>query len=95
VRAALKLPDWVSKVVVVVLILGFPRALLFAWIQDLGGAHGIAPATGKLDVTLASALIAVIGLLAYERFTSLSLPGAESGVTAARKSGLIPAPRRP
>ena len=47
----LKLPDWVGTALLVLLLIGFPVALLFAWINQLAPADGSAAraTTGKLD----------------------------------------------
>jgi TolB-like protein/Flp pilus assembly protein TadD len=67
---ALRLPDWAATLVAVLLIVGFPVALLFSWIQHLPPADGASSAakTGKLDWVLVVALVLVIALVSYQQF---------------------------
>jgi TolB-like protein len=69
---ALNLPGWAVTLVLVLLIGGFPVALLFAWIHQLTPTSG-APAratTSNLDWFLAAALVAVIALVSYQQLAS-------------------------
>lgn len=65
----LKLGDWVGTLVLVLLLVGFPIALLFCWIQHLAPADGATTraATGRLDWALIGALIVVIALASYQQ----------------------------
>ena len=78
--SALNLPDWVTQSVIVLLLLGFVLALVFAWAFEItpdgvvrtgkfeSGQPAIAQATRRLDyVTIAAVVIAVI-LLAWAKF---------------------------
>jgi TolB-like protein/Tfp pilus assembly protein PilF len=69
VAPALRLPEWAATLVVVLLVVGFPVALLFCWIQHLAPADSaVAPGkTAKLDWLLISALILVIALISYQQ----------------------------
>src|SRR3954447_19265787 len=71
-------PAWVMKVVVVVVVLGFPIALVLAWAfeltpegikraEDVGPTDSIAPRTGRkiFGLTVALAGLAA-GLLAFQ-----------------------------
>src|SRR5436853_6846580 len=64
----LKLPEWAGTLVLVLLLRGFPFALLLAWIHQLAPADGAAAraATGKLDWALIGALVVVIALVSYQ-----------------------------
>src|SRR5262244_1847057 len=64
----LKLPDWAGTLVLVLLIGGFPVALIFAWILHLASSPDRAPArtqSSAVDWILSGALALVIGLIAY------------------------------
>src|SRR5215510_1346981 len=87
---ALRLPEWAASLVVVLLIVGFPVTLIFAWVSQLTPEAG-APArlpTGKLDWALMAALVAVSMLILYQQLApSRTVTTAESlpeGAAAAR-----------
>jgi TolB-like protein len=85
----LNLPTWVATSVIVVLALGFPVALIFAWIHQLAPADGAtvrAKASG-LDWVLVGGLGIVILLIGYQQIA----PTQQSGVDAARSTSLNPA----
>ena len=65
----LKLPDWAGTLVLVLLLGGFPVALLLAWVRELAPADGATAraATGKLDWALIGALVVVIALVSYQQ----------------------------
>ncbi len=75
-------PDWVLKVVVVLLLLGLPIALVLAWAfemtpdgvkleKDVDRSHSIAPATGKkLNTLTIAALVAAVVILGVDRYMS-------------------------
>src|SRR5512132_1774171 len=71
VAPALRIPDWAISFVLVLLLAGFPIALLFAWIHELQPATDAgtprAGARGRHDWLLIGALTAVIGILGYQR----------------------------
>jgi adenylate cyclase len=90
----MKLPDWAGTLVLVLLVGGFPVALLFAWIHELAPAEGAAARvpTGRLDWVLAGALFVVIGLVTYQQFApSRSGASQQAGVEAARAAAAKPA----
>jgi adenylate cyclase len=66
---ALNLPNSAAALVLVLLGVGFPIALVFAWIRELPPADGTAAraTTGKLDWALMAALVVVIGLVSYQQ----------------------------
>jgi TolB-like protein len=91
---ALRLPDWAATFVVVLLIVGFPVALLFCWIQHLPSADGSAPSVkaGKLDWVLIGALGMVILLIGYQQITpSSDATTQQAGVVGARDASASPA----
>src|SRR5215510_8065430 len=84
----LNLPNWVATSVIVVLALGFPVALIFAWIHQLAPADGAtarAKASG-LDWVLAGGLGIVILLIGYQELA----PSRQTGVDAAKQAALSP-----
>lgn len=64
----LRLPEWTGSLVVVLLLAGFPIALLFAWIHDrpLSDPGAVAPATTKLDWMLLGGIVLVVAGYFYE-----------------------------
>jgi len=78
----LNLPASVGTIVLVLLAVGFPVAVLFAWIHQLAPADGAAPSpkTSKLDWTLIGALVVVIALVSYQQLAPSS--GARTGQQA-------------
>ncbi len=87
----LNLPTSMGTVVLVLLVVGFPIAILFAWIQKLASNDGAAtrPATGKLDWVLIGALVVVIALVSYQQLAPA--PGARPGQ---QQAGPVPAAAR-
>ncbi len=75
-----KAPDWTMQFIVVVLLIGFPLALFFAWAfeltpegvkreKDIDRDESIAPSTGKkLDRVIILGLVVVIAVMGIERF---------------------------
>ena len=65
----LKLPDSAGTLVLVLLLGGFPVAVLFAWVRELAPADGgsARATTGKLDWVLIGALVVVIALVSYQQ----------------------------
>ncbi len=78
----LDLPEWVAKLTLVVLALGFVPALIFAWAFELtpegvkkecevDRAQSILPQTGrKLDRIIIAFLVIALGYFAYDKFTT-------------------------
>jgi TolB-like protein len=93
---ALRLPDWVPATVVVLLALGFPVALLFAWIQQMAPADATAPRAkaNRLDWILVGGggITAVIAIFLFQQFasgpTAVTQP---KGVDAAKSAANSPA----
>ncbi len=73
-------PDWVLKSVVVILLLGLPLALIFAWAfemtpeglkreADVDRSQSITPQTGrKLDYIIIGILVVALGWFAFDKF---------------------------
>jgi len=76
----LKLPDWTSRLVLGLLVLGFPLALIFSWVYELTPEglkrehqidrnQSITNATArKLDLIVGGLLVVAIGMLAFDRY---------------------------
>lgn len=74
-------PDWVLKAVVVILILGLPLALFFAWAfemtpegvkreEDVDRSQSITATTGrKLDRVIIGVLVLALGWFAWDKFS--------------------------
>src|SRR5258705_4251935 len=69
VAPALKLPDWTLTLVIVLLVVGFPIILIFAWVRELAPADGATAraTTSALDWALMGALVVVIALVSYQQ----------------------------
>ncbi|MEJ2603858.1 MAG: tetratricopeptide repeat protein [Gammaproteobacteria bacterium] len=72
---ALLIPPWVSTALILVLIAGFPLAVMLAWVFEITPTGIIRDASGRrtrrgrvLDMALLSALIAVVGFVSYRLF---------------------------
>ncbi len=71
-------PEWVMKMIITILMLGFPVALVMAWAyemtpgglkreRDLDSSEHKRQASGKLDRTIVVALIAALAYIAYDK----------------------------
>ena len=88
----LELPEWVAKLVLFLLIIGFPFALFFAWAyemtpeglrreEDVDRSQSITTQTGrKLDRAIIGILVVAVALLLFDRFAgrSIETPPAQS-----------------
>ena len=75
-----EIPSWIVRAVIMLLLLGFPIALVFAWVYELTPEglkrtdevslrESIARKTGrKLDAAIIAVLLCVIGVLLFQRF---------------------------
>lgn len=75
-------PDWVLKSVVVLLLLGLPIALIFAWAfemtpeglkreADVDRSQSITPQTGhKLNIVIIGVLVLAVGWFSFDKFYS-------------------------
>ena len=80
----LELPDWVARLVLFLLVIGFPFALFFAWAfeltpeglkreKDVDRSESITGQTGrKLDRVIIGILVVAVALLLLERFWGTS-----------------------
>ena len=79
-------PDWVFKTIILVIAVGFPFALIFAWAfeltpegvkktRDVNVAASVTAATGrKLDFMIIAALVVALGYFVWERQTPSDSP---------------------
>src|SRR6266404_3904473 len=75
-----EIPNWAVRLVVLLLVIGFPVALILAWAfeltpegikrtEDVDVSKSITHKTGrKLDFLIIAVLLLVIGVFAYQRF---------------------------
>ena len=70
-------PDWVMKMLITILLLGFPVAMVMAWAYDLtpdglrrdaGDEATQSANTSRLDRTIIIALVAALAYFAYDKF---------------------------
>src|SRR5882724_1492389 len=89
-----EIPNWVVRLVVLLLVIGFPVALILAWAfeitpegikraEDVDLSQSITRRTGrKLDFLIIGVLLLVIAVFAYQRFG----PGSKVAVATPEKS---------
>src|SRR5437879_8540804 len=89
-----EIPNWVVRLVVLLLVIGFPVALILAWAfeitpegikraEDVDLSQSITRRTGrKLDFLIIGVLLLVIAVFAYQRFG----PGQKVAVETPEKS---------
>ena len=92
IAPVLDLPPWVARAFLLLLVIGFPVALFFAWMRELAPADSATTgaATGKVDWALIGALVVVIGLMSYQQ---LAFP--RSAGTAQQQAPTTTAPIAP
>src|SRR5262247_3160274 len=66
VAPILELPPSVGRIVLLLLVIGFPLTIGAAWMRQIGPADASAK-LGTLDWALVGALVVVIGLASYEQ----------------------------
>ncbi len=83
----LRLPEWTATFVAVLLMIGFPVALIFAWAfeltpeglkkeEDVDRSQSITHVTGrKLDFIIITVLVLALGYFAYDKFLLQPAPG--------------------
>ena len=94
----LKLPDWTSRLVLGLLMLGFPLALIFSWVYELTpeglkreheierNASITAETARKLDLIVVGLLVVAIVVVAVERFIPRTAPVPAATDAASRAS---------
>jgi TolB-like protein len=95
VAPILDLPPWIARAVLLVLVIGFPVSLVFAWVQQLAADGHTRAGRGALDWVLAGALIVVIALVSYTQLVPRQqvqpAEAQQGGVEAARTAASVPA----
>jgi TolB-like protein/lipoprotein NlpI len=88
----LEIPNWMVRAVILLLVLGFPIALILAWAfeltpegikrtEDVDLSKSVRRKTGrKLDFFIIAVLLVVIGLLLFQRFRLNVSPAVPSSV---------------
>lgn len=96
----LEIPDWVGKAVLLVVALGFPIVLVFAWAfeltpeglkfeRDVDRSQSITPTTGrKLDFMIIGVLVIALVLFSLDKF--LWSAASESQVAEKRSIAVLP-----
>jgi TolB-like protein len=87
VAPILDLPPWVARAFLLLLVIGFPAALFFAWMRELAPADGATAraTTGKLDWVLIGALVAVLAGVSYQQLAPAT------GAKSAQQAGVATA----
>jgi TolB-like protein len=95
---AFQAPDWVPKTVLLLLVLGFPLVIMFAWAfeltpegvkreKDVDRTASITRETGrKLDRVIIGVLVIAVGFLLIDKFV---IPDASNSETTATSVGTI------
>src|SRR5262245_52081854 len=93
VAPGLNLPNWAISLVIVLLSVGFPIALIFAWVLALNAGETPAQAkTGTADWVLAAIAVVFLGMFAYQQLLpSRAIVAAQTGLEAARQAASAPA----
>ena len=80
VEPIIGLPEWVAKLLLVLLAVGLPLALVFSWAyemtpeglkreQDVDRTQSITPQTGRrLDRLIVMILVAAVGIMALDQY---------------------------
>ncbi len=94
-------PEWVSKAILLLIAVGFPLALLFAWAfeltaeglkfeRDVDRSGSIAPKTGRnLDRAIIAILVVALTLFALDKFIWSAAPD-EDTVASKRSIAVLP-----
>src|ERR1700730_11454632 len=86
----MRLPDGAGGFFLVLLVIGFPIALIFAWVLELK-APDAPTRTGASDWVLAAVAVAFMGMFAYQQFApSPAMTALQAGVEAARADASKP-----
>ena len=98
----LEIPNWATKLVIVVVVLGFPLALIFAWAfeltpegikrtEDVAPDKSVTQKTGrKLTVALSVVAAIALGLLLYQTLRPRSHASGESAAAADKSIAVLP-----
>jgi TolB-like protein len=95
----LEIPNWATKLVIAIVVLGFPLALIFAWAfeltpegikrtEDVAPGESITRTTGrKLTVLVSGVALLAVGLLLLQLFRDKRQPASAASATMAAPSG--------
>ena len=90
----LDLPGWTGKVALVLMGLGLPATLVFAWVFEKPMEHANAAVndrlTRRLNIAILAALAGLLLYLAVDRFLPTALPVAKSSPVTARAAAPMP-----
>ena len=86
---ALRLPEWASSLVVLLLLIGFPITLIFAWVQQMPNESGRPARNAALDWALVGALVLVLLFMGYQQLAPTS-DVRQAGVEAAKQAAASP-----
>ncbi len=94
-------PEWVSKAMLLMIVVGFPVAILFAWAfeltpdglkfeRDVDRSQSVTPNTGrKLDRTIIAVLVAAVVLFTVDKFFWSAAPSEET-IASKRSIAVLP-----
>jgi TolB-like protein len=82
---ALRLPEWASSLVVLLLLIGFPIILILAWVQQMPSEGGRPVRNAALDWALFGALALVLLVMGYQELAPSS-DVRQASVGAAREA---------
>ncbi len=93
VAPILDLPTWIARTVLLLLVMGFPVALVFAWVHEIApDSRALRAPNSKLDWFLAGALVVVIALVSYQQLApTRTAQEQQRGVDSARAASATPA----
>ena len=101
---AMAVPEWGMRLILIIVLLGFPVALAFSWIieltpegvkreKDVDRSRSITPETGrKLDIATIVVLVLVGGLVFWQQFVLTPTPSPD-GVESPADVALPPQPQ--
>jgi adenylate cyclase len=101
----LEIPDWAIRLVIMLIVIGFPIALVIAWAfeltpeglkrtEDVDLSKSITRKTGrKLDLFIIAVLLLVIGILLFQRLHPNVSPAISSSLEKSVAAICIVAPR--
>jgi TolB-like protein/tetratricopeptide (TPR) repeat protein len=85
VAPILELPPWVARAFLLLLVIGFPLAILLAWTREPEGDPTQRAMTGRLDWALMGALVVVIALVMYQQFAPPRIAETQQASVAAAR----------
>jgi adenylate cyclase len=98
----LPVPDWTGSLVFILLVLGFPPAIIFSWVyeitpegirreKDVDRSQSITPETGrKINILMIVLLIVAIAVMIVTRVWQPATPGPAVAVTGAPEGTTAP-----